>query len=227
MRKIVCVLAVLMVFTLLAVDAGAQHVAWEIKFHGDLGKIKNEINKFTQDGYVPVGLSLSEGGFYILYIKTELLTITAWRLSSYDNVEALKSGLTSSMESGYVPSGVSYTSDKFYVLYIKPQHETATAWRIVSADMNMDNVQASIQEWAKEWYFPVGITSYGGKYYTLMIKTKQTDIKSWMIRWYEPNSQALQAGINKAIEEGYVPWGFNYLGSQVHVLYAGLVPYKE
>ena len=226
MKRALYVLAIICILVFSAAEVSAVQVSWRIKQHKNPKSFKSEVTEMAKSGYLPMGISFKDGGFYVLYLKGGNLKISAWSLESYKDVDAFKSGVTGKMNEGYIPSGISHTGKLFFVLFIKTPN-SAVAWQLVNSDPAPESIKASISKYTKDWYFPVGITSYGGQYYTLLIKTKKTDIKSWRIGTYEPTEEALTGGINQAINEGYLPWGFDFSGERIQVLYAGLVPYKE
>ena len=206
-------------------DLGAWEVSWQIRRHGDSRQFQQQIANMTRQGYVPTGLSHVDGDIVVLYIKTKGLKIKGWRFASYQSKSLLGAGITSAMEEGYIPSGISYTGRLYFVMYIKKPH-SATAWRLISSEATAGAVSASVEQYAQKGYFPVGITHFSGRYYTLLIKLDQTEIESWVIRTSRAEEKAIKEDVNHLIDAGFLPWGLLWRGRQVHVLYAGLTPYR-
>ena len=202
-----------------AINVSAQTVSWEIVKHStDINTLKGEVTEYTNQGYVPVGITYDNVELYILYVQVEGLEIEAWWLGWYDDRDTIQKGITDKMNEGYVPTGITYTGDKFYVLYVKTK-SSATAWQLVPSALNLNAVKQAIQPYIDQGYVPTGISKYGKEYWTLLLETPDTSITKWKIETYVVGKHGDE--INANIEQGYVPWGLEYRGKQIDILYVG------
>lgn len=219
MRKVIG-LSLLFVGMLLASNAFAQEVAWEIKQHStDLDALKKEVSEYTNNGYVPMGITFDGAESYILYLQEPDSGMEAWLIEWYNNRDEIRTGITAKMNEGYMPRGITYTGDALYVLYVKMKNP-ATAWQLVPSATNLQAVQKAIQPYVKKGYVPVGIAFYQKEYWTMLLLIPETSVTSWTIESYKVGTHA--DNINANIEKGYLPWDIEYSGKdRIDVLYVG------
>ncbi|MDY0096264.1 MAG: hypothetical protein RBT80_26520 [Candidatus Vecturithrix sp.] len=219
MKKLLQISAYLF-FLILPMAAPAQMLSWEIKQHStDLELLKKEVNSNINNGYVPLGLTYDNVEFYILYIQEWDFGLEGWLIEWYEDDEEIQDGITENMNKGYIPTGISYTGDLFYVLYVKVE-SSAEAWQLIPSGTNLQAVQRAIQPIIDQGYVPVGITVYEGEYWTLLLLIPDTTVKYWRIESYTTGAHT--EGINRNIEQGYMPWGIIYRHDRgVDILYVG------
>ncbi|MFH1092284.1 MAG: hypothetical protein V1742_12025 [Pseudomonadota bacterium] len=220
MKRMSLAVVGLLLLLFLASGAWAQRIEWEIKVHKEPSQLKDEVTQMINQDYVPLGMCLKDQDMYLLYVKGAPITMSAWSINKYQDLEKLKTGVTDMMNGGYVPTGLTYTGTEYFILFIKSPN-TAEAWRLIFPDNTSEAVTKAIGEFTQQNYFPVGISAHDQKYYVLLIKTKTTSVKRWRIDAYKDEQSELVAGINKKIEEGFIPWGFDYRGETVQILYLG------
>lgn len=213
-------LSLFFVVVLLACNVFAQEVAWEIKQHStDLETLKQEVSEYTNNEYVPLGITFDNNELYLLYLQLPDSGMEAWLIEWYENRDATQKGITANMKKGYMPRGITYTGDNLYVLYVKMKN-AATAWQLIPSATNLKAVQKAIQPYVSKGYVPVGITFYQNEYWTMLLLIPNTAVKSWKIESYQVGTHA--DNINANIEKGYLPWDIEYSGKdRIDVLYVG------
>lgn len=184
--------------------------------------LQNDITSAVNSGKTPSGIYVGDDGeVMVYYIDDNPLGMTAWNLEWYEGVESLQHGINSNLEQGYFPMGISFTDHgQLYVLYIMSQLK-ATAWQLVESELDLGYVTNDVQPYIYEKYIPVGITVFGGMYYTLLAQVPDSENVNWTIEGYENNNYTIQQGVNNAVNSGFVPFGYLQEQGVVNVLYIG------
>ncbi len=184
--------------------------------------IQNDINNAINSGKTPAGIYVSNGHEVIVYyIEGNPLGMTSWNLEWYENAETLQNGISNNLEQGYFPMGISFTDNgQLYVLYIMSQL-SATAWQLVESELELNYVANDLQQYIHEKYVPVGITVYGGMYYTLMVQLPDAEMTNWTIEGYEDNNYIIKQNVNSKASSGLIPFGYLKEGEIVNILYVG------
>lgn len=215
MKKTIGLLCALII---IACHVSAQEIAWEIKKHStDLNKLKTEVSEYTNNGYLPLGITYDDAELYLLYIHMPDSGLEAWLVEWYKDIDEMQKEITSKMNDGYMPRGITYSSDVLYVLYVKLENP-ATAWQLIPSATNLPAVQKAIQPYVKEGYVPVGIAFFKNEYWTMLLLIPGTSAKSWLIESYKVGTHT--ASINANIKKGYIPWDIEYSGKErIDILY--------
>jgi len=184
--------------------------------------LQNDITTAVNSGKTPAGIYVgAHGEVVVYYIDDNPLGMTSWNLEWYTDVESLQHGINSNLEQGYFPMGISFTDNgELYVLYIMSQLQ-ATAWQLVESELDLEQVSYNVQPYIHEKYIPVGITVFGGMYYTLMAQVPDSEQVSWTIEGYEDNNYSIQQGVNNAVNSGFIPFGYLKEQGIVNLLYIG------
>ena len=191
------------------------------KIQNNSTSIQNDINSAVNSGKTPAGIYVGNGEVVIYYIDENPLGMTSWNLEWYENSESLQTGISNNMEQGYFPMGISFTDNgNLYVLYIMSQL-SATAWQLVESEMELNSVANDLQPYIHEHYVPVGITIYGGMYYTLMAQLPDAQMTNWTIEGYEDNNYTIKQSVNAKANSGLIPFGYLQEENIVNILYVG------
>ena len=184
--------------------------------------IQNDINNAINSGKTPAGIYVSDGHEVVVYyIEGNPLGMTSWNLEWYDNPETLQTGISNNLEHGYFPMGISFTDNgQLYVLYIMSEL-SATAWQLVESELELNYVANDLQSHIHEKYIPVGITVYGGMYYTLMVQLPDAEMTNWTIEGYEDNNYTIKQNVNNKANLGLIPFGYLKEGEIVNILFVG------
>ncbi len=184
--------------------------------------LQNDISAAVDSGKTPAGIYVGDDGeVEVYYIDDNPLGMTSWNLEWYDGVETLQNGINTNLEHGYFPMGISFTNNgQLYVLYIMSQLQ-ATAWQLIESELDLDYVTNDVQPYIHEKYIPVGITVFGGMYYTLLAQVPDSEPVNWTIEGYENNNYTIQQGVNNAVNSGFVPFGYLKEEGVVNLLYIG------
>jgi hypothetical protein len=219
MKKLVCLIAILSL-CFWSRSSEAQSIVWEIKQHsGDPVTFKAEISEKLGSGFVPAGLSCDGKDVYILYIKGLNIPVSDWLLEGYSTGEETDAAVTARAGEGFFPAGFSRTAEKLYVFYIKIEAPMGE-WKIITTTPDLGDVESTVRYLVAKGYIPAGITFFKDEYWTLVMGGGPLKPDKWLIEVYEVGD--FKDKINKNIEKGFVPWGFEYSGGKrIDVLYLG------
>ena len=184
--------------------------------------LSRDISNAVNTGKTPAGIYVgSNNDVVVYYIDDNPLGMTAWNLEWYTDAESLQNGINSNLEQGYFPMGISFTDNgKLYVLYIMSQLR-ATAWQLIESELDLNVVSENISPYIYEKYVPVGITVFGGMYYTLLAQLPDSEPVRWTIEGYEDNTYTINQAVNNMVNQGLIPFGFLNEQGIVNVLYIG------
>ncbi len=218
MKKSIAV-SIVIVLIGLSLPVHAQKISWEIRLHStDITMLEKEITAYTSQGYIPLGITYDNAELYIMYVQVPEFGLKAWYLEGYKTETELQNGITNTMNRGYMPTGITYTGEQFYVLYVLVDN-SAQAWQLVRTKSGSDALQKALQPYVSKKYLPVGITTYGEAYWTLLLQIPNTTATSWKIESYATGTHG--DGVNRHLEAGNIPWGIDYRGTDIDILYVG------
>ena len=195
---------------------------WGIKVFQELDQnTGNSISQTINNQHTPVGFSSNDYSNQFVFLEGNILGITNWSLETYTDVYSLQNGINNYLESGYAPMGISFTeSGQLHVLYILSNLQVS-AWQLTESELDLGSVSEDVHPYIYENYVPVGITIFGGMYYTLLIQLQNTEPPTWTIEGYEDNTYTVSQGINQMASQGLVPFGYLQEQGVVNVLYVG------
>jgi len=98
---------------------------------------------------------------------------------------------------------------------------SATAWQLVESELDLNYVSNDLQPYIHEQYVPVGITVFGGMYYTLMAQLPDAEMTNWTIEGYEDNNYTIKQNVNSKANSGLIPFGYLKEEGVVNILYVG------
>ncbi len=115
---------------------------WNLNWYEDVTELQNGINTMTNQGWVPVGLSLTnENLFYVFYIKSDLQA-TAWQITeSQPDLQQVARDVEQYTSQGYVPMGISVYSGFYYTLLVKFPDGEEAKWSIEGYQDNKTEIQ--------------------------------------------------------------------------------------
>jgi len=211
------VVLVLAVFFLQAQQAGAY--LWEFKEHSsNPAQIKNEIDTFIANGYIPVGITFLQGRLNVLYVNDNSDLPSAWYLAEYSGQGQLKSGMDQMAAQGYTPMGLSSNRGFFYVMYVQGIMPISN-WAIITSSLSLQSLKQAIQPYVRQGLIPFGMGSTSRQFLTLMVDTPGVKPSAWSIDQYALNRNAVLQGLNRNAAVGKVPWGFLHHAGSVYILY--------
>jgi len=192
---------------------------WELIRHpNNIDKIREQVTEFANQGKTPMGMSIVGDKVYILYITGNRFKLDRWEINWYDSVDELRTGVTAKMNAGFMPVGLHNDGSQFFILYIKTAFK-ATHWRIVPSERTLESLQQAISDLTADYYVPMDLAAHGDNFYTLLVRIPTTTIKQWHIQTYEADNSAITPGINGMVSQGWSPWGMDFDGDKVRVLF--------
>ena len=201
-------------------SVSAEQIAWQIIGH-DLSrdKLKVDIARNANRGFVPMGISFYDQKLFVLYLHGEGLEIQGWNLEWYLDSDELAEGLNRNIEDGYNPSGIADAGDLFFVMYIKTTGDTLN-WDFVQTPIKLDRYSILLQPSLAKVFIPVGITEMYGEYWTLVIQNKGGGhAKMTQLEKFPSDNDSINKGVINKVTEGMLPWGLMYNGDSVTILF--------
>ena len=102
-------------------DSSIPFKNWLIYRVSDPSKMESEYSSLIQDGWLPMGISRSGSGLYVLFIKTDR-SILSWRITQSGILSSqIDEVLTSYASQGFNPYGISLFEDKVWFLFLKTE----------------------------------------------------------------------------------------------------------
>lgn len=197
----------------------AQAYYWEFKEHSaNRNQVKNEIDNFIANGYIPVGITFLQGRLNVLYVNDGSDLPSAWYLGQYAGQGPLKSGIDQMTAQGYTPMGLSYFRNNFYVMFIKGV-TPVNNWAIITSSLSLQSLKREIQPYVRQGLIPFGMGSTSRQFLTLMVNSPGVKPSAWSIDQYALNRSAVLQGLNRNEAQGKVPWGFLHHAGSVYILY--------
>jgi len=192
---------------------------WELIRHpNNIDKIREQVTEYANQGKTPMGLSVVGENVYILYVTGNKFKLDRWEINWYDSVDSLKNGITEKMDSGFMPVGLHYDGNQFFILFIKTAFK-ATHWHIMPSQRTLNSLQQAIADLTANYYVPMDLAAHGDQFFTLLVRIPTTTIKQWHIVTYQANNAAITSGINAMVNQGWNPWGMDFDGNAVRILF--------
>ena len=192
---------------------------WELVRHpNNTDSLREQVTQYVNEGKTPMGMSIIGNNVYILYVTGNKFDLKRWEINWYNSVDSLRDGITSKMNAGLMPVGLHYDGDQFFILSIKTSFK-ATHWRIMPSDRTLTSLQQSISDLTADHYVPMDLAAYAENFYTLLVRIPTTTIKQWHIKTFEADNSAITPGINAMLRQGWNPWGMDFDGDKVRVLF--------
>jgi hypothetical protein len=216
-KKLLCLgICLLMVMFAAESFAGGGKTCIIIKQSTDVTQLKEEINTKVAEGYIPEGISYDGEELYIMYMTEPNTVLEEWSLDVFANNDELKAGLDKIMEKGYFPTGMTANGGNIFLLSTKEKGLKITAYSFINT--TWETMENDLKSDFDEGYIPVAIAvDEEGKYFVLMVTIPDTKVSEWNIEEYSKDEY--KGAINKKIEEGYFPCGFEMGDDWVHILY--------
>ena len=94
---------------------------WLIYRISDPSKMESEYSALMQDGWLPMGISRSGSGLYVLFLKTDR-SVLSWRITQSGILSSqIDEVLTSYESQDFNPYGISLFEDKVWFLFLKTE----------------------------------------------------------------------------------------------------------
>jgi hypothetical protein len=90
-------------------------------------------------------------------------------------------------------------------------------WKIVSSKKDWASIQKTVTSYRS--FFPLGISFSKINAYILLIRSKASNLQAWMIRNVGQTNTTIKAAVKKMMANGYMPYGFEYRGGQVGIVF--------
>jgi len=177
----------------------------------------NEVNKKTD--MIPVGISYYNGKVYLMFITDESLGAEAYWIQKLDknlSKKKLQAAIQKNINKGWVPFDLTITPHRVIMLYLKCAIPIK-AWRIMPSQKNWDAIQGVLNK--NKQYFPLGFAFRGNEAYTLLINSPKAGVTSTIMKNCGASEKVIEKTINNMVKKGYSPYGFEYKGKQVGVVF--------
>lgn len=192
---------------------------WQLIRHdNNRERLKTEVTGFANRGLVPVGVTVSTGNIYILYLRDASIRFQAWELNWFGDRDSLQSGITGKMREGFIPVGLHFDGTQFFVLFIKTRFN-ATHWKIMPGGSEPAAIKQAIDPLTADFYVPMDLTRHEDRTYTLLVRIPGTTIRQWSIETFAADNAAITPGIDAKVSAGWSPWGLDVTADGVRILF--------
>lgn len=146
-----------------------KSTAWALDWYNSPNEFSAGVtSKMQNEGFFPMGFSLYDGKFYVLYIKGDTYA-TAWQMvESAQNLQSVSSDIDPWIEKGYIPVGISLHGDWYYTLLVQVQNSSFKNWEI-SGYRTPQEMQRAIHLKIKENMLPFGYIKSDGVFNVLYV----------------------------------------------------------
>jgi len=140
--------------------------AWLLHHITDFAVMEEQLSRLMLDGWLPMGLSRSGSGLYLLLLKADI-EISSWRITtSTPLASAIEEALKAYTEQGFTPHGISLYEDRVWFLFLKTERDER---RNVSVVM-YENEEKALTD-GLYWATAQGMTPWG-----LMVQNERVGI---------------------------------------------------
>ncbi|TVQ96807.1 MAG: hypothetical protein EA403_15720 [Spirochaetaceae bacterium] len=201
---------------------------WVIaQYAPDLAVARQEIRARLANNYVPMGMEVDEAlGISVLYVDAPVAarigirgTDVRLRRFAGDDPEALEAGVNSLLSDGWFPVDISRTEAFYYVLAINSGWRVEQ-WRFAYDMFTSARMQAAIELFQEDGLELAGMGLYEGvQAWYLFVQSPDWRPRQIYFTSYLNETDALVAGFNEDMAEGWIPVGFAVGTTAITVFY--------
>ena len=228
-RRIALLLFLMTTLTLTAPLLPAQsRQTWVLaQYAADLAVARQEIRARMANNYVPMGMEVDESlGISILYVDAPVAARIGIRGNDVrlrrfagDDAEALEAGVNSLLSDGWFPVDISRTEGFYYVLAINSGWRVEQ-WRFAYDMFTSARMQAAIELFQEDGFELAGLGLYEGvQAWYLFVQSSDWQPRQIYFTSYLNENDALIAGFNEDMAEGWIPVGFAVGTTAITVFY--------
>lgn len=228
-RRIAPLLFLLTALTLSAPLLPAQaRPTWVLtQYEPDLAVARREIRARMANDYVPMGMEVDEAlGISILYVDAPVAARIGIRGNDVrlrrfagDDGEALEAGVNSLLSDGWFPVDISRTQDFYYVLAINSGWRI-DEWRFAYDMFTSARMQAAIELFQEDGFELAGMGLFEGvQAWYFFVRSPDWKPRQIYFTSYLNETDALIAGFNEDMAEGWIPVGFAVGTTAITVFY--------
>ena len=104
---------------LYAEDDSFPFTRWLLHSVVEFEKLEAELSYLMKEGWLPMGISRSGPGLYVLFIKADK-KISAWRITRFPvSTSEFEEAVETYLAEGFLPYGISVYEDNMWVLFVK------------------------------------------------------------------------------------------------------------
>ncbi len=206
---------------LLSALAWAQETLpeWQITTYDSLGEeTLAEINQRIQQGYLPVGMDLSESeGLTMLYSLEPETAVYDWMLKEFADVSALNEEFTGTITAGWLPMDIAVSDGAVFGFFVQTD-ATIAGWRITTSNMATVDATAAQQQLRTAGFSPWGVAfNHSGQLWHLALNFVDEDaLQSTLVGFPAGTAdEPLGASIAQITTEGWRPWGLTRTPDEV------------
>ncbi|MDQ7825947.1 MAG: hypothetical protein RDV48_24305 [Candidatus Eremiobacteraeota bacterium] len=205
MAKIFLLSVLLLLFT-----AGTPFAAeWVLRdYPVNTDEISRGVNSLNaEQGLIPVGLGAVNDRIHVHYVSNSLIGATAWKIDVYRSVDSFFAGLDRHVAEGYTPVDLTTSGENVLVLFLKMRIRTK-GWKWITTKIDGKEVSEGIKKFVSQGYIPAGMTIVSGAFGILLIQPVNCRLLEWQIGAYSRDVNAVEAGVRKELESGFIPFGY-------------------
>ena len=184
---------------------------WQIVRTGaDLEALERTVSALVRDGYVPVGLDLSEErGVAVLVTRSPLLTSGSWRIHEASSPERATEEFTALIEAGYLIMDVSISGDSIVGLF-SMSPAVVGGWRIVQSAPNFFDANAVVTRFQTDGFTAWGVSAAPEGIWHLMVRfVGDRRYQTILVGVPAAPEEETVTALTGLVAEGWIPWGLS------------------
>jgi hypothetical protein len=90
---------------------------------------------------------------------------------------------------------------------------------LVPSENSLEGLKTAVSARTGEGFLPMDLASRENRIWTLLLRIPDAPQKQWAIRTYKGENNSVTPGINSMVAAGWLPWGLDFDGATVRVLF--------
>lgn len=192
---------------------------WQLVFFpfGD-PRATEVINEAIRDGYVPVGLEITQGeSLGVLLVRTDSVVVRSWAILDYDDWNALETEITGGIADGFVPMDISRYGETLAILWVRADL-TIEAWRVSTSPNTIADRTRTINNFQGQGFTLWGMSVHEGLVWYLFLRQPGVP-PAGAVSGFSKDGQILQAGMVNASKEGWLPNGLASTDRTIYICF--------
>lgn len=209
---------ILYVITIFFITSFCFGEKWGLFYSSPL-KVRKDIKTINaKTGMIPVGISYYDHKLYILFNDGTQVGASAFYIQVLKNSSALQiqEAIQEVVNKGWIPFDITDTQREVIILYLRCK-VSIDEWKIVKSKKDWESIQNTVR--SHRSFFPLGISFGTLNAYILLIRSADSNLQAWVIRNVGQTDAVVKTTVRKMMAKGYMPYGFEYKGGQVGIVF--------
>lgn len=209
---------ILYVITLFFITSFCFGQKWGLFYSSPINVTKDIKAINAKTGMIPVGISYYNKKLYLLFNDGKQVGASAYYIQVLKGRSSLQiqRAIQLVVKRGWIPFDITDTQREVIILYLKCKVKI-DEWKIVRSKKDWTSIQNTVTSYRS--FFPLGISFSAIDAHILLIRSNASNLQGWMIRNVGGTNIAVKAAVKVMMAKGYMPYGFEYRGGQVGIVF--------